>query len=104
LSGAGLDIQPTGFISLTKDQTGTLVARWTIRSKEPGKFNLIVNKSVSDREIRFTPSPVIAVEVKQTVSGYAAEVWPILTTVLGSFLTIPGLIAVFKDRKKDRQD
>ena len=135
LSGAGLDVQPPGWISLQKDAAaGQRAARWTIRAKEAGNYEMVLNSEnqyVFSRHpptggisrpdlgddgflgkenslgtpvpIFFSSNPVIHLEVRLKYRDYVALAWPILVGIMGSFLTVPGIIAYLKDRKKERE-
>jgi hypothetical protein len=125
LSGAGLEVKPEGYVSLQRsDIPGRLTANWTIRAKETGRYKLVVNfkdKAVQSTNVsglrrsapvEFRPIAVslgetstpLEVRFKRTLGGYVAQIWPILVTVMGSLLTVPGIIAFLKERSKEKEE
>jgi hypothetical protein len=132
LSGAGVDVEPKEWLTLLPDgQTpvtwsvkGTEVGSFTLvlnarfnvhalkkLSSEslkrlditPAQLVAIDTIPVPSKAIRFDAGREITIEVKRAWKDYFAIVCAGMGSFMGSLLTLPGIIAFLRDRKKERE-
>jgi hypothetical protein len=75
-------------------------ASWSARATVPGIYYLALNSQTS--MLRLTKEPSIVVKVTARWSSVLRDAWPYVSSFLGSLLTLPGILAYFKDRKTTR--
>lgn len=107
LSGAGLQVAPQDWLTLRLEGSRkSQPVAWTVRADKNGTYRLLFNgKFDSSPTARNTVKPDISypadvtLEVRSRFSDYFVLSWPYVTFVMGSFLTVPGILAFLKDRK-----
>jgi len=107
LSGAGLQITPQDWLTLRLEgNRKSQPISWTVRADKEGTYRLLFNgKFDSSLTAHNTVRPDISypadltLEVRSRVSDYFVRYWPYLTYVMGTFLTVPGILAYLKRRK-----
>jgi hypothetical protein len=108
LSGAGVEIVPKDWLSLSPDKP----AKWSVAGTEPGEYSLVMNfkptsptdPNDSGTKLVFSPSSDISLTVERRWRDWVAQGWPIFAAFMGSLLTLPGILAFLKDRKNEKLD
>jgi hypothetical protein len=116
LAGAGLDIEPKDWLTLSPSQANPEVTvKWSIRANDPGRYRLVFNPKLGlpiesggrnkpqtfvGPKIEFVPQADIPIIVKSKWSDYVAKASPFVAAFMGSLLTLPGIIAFLKERKR----
>jgi hypothetical protein len=119
VSGAGMEVEPKEWLPLQQiGSSDQLSATWSIRTIEEGQQHLVINsKNALDNllstgpngkeyhltRLRLEPGADIPIQVKAKWANYLPKIWTLLAAFMGSLLTLPGILAFLKDRKKDRQ-
>jgi hypothetical protein len=107
LSGAGLQIAPQDWLTLRLEgHRKSQPVSWTVRADKNGTYRLLFNgKFDSSLTARNIVQPDISypadltLKVRSRFSDYFVRYWPYLTSVMGTFLTLPGILAYLKGRK-----
>jgi hypothetical protein len=109
LSASGLEVEPNDWIPLHAVREFDLVALWTIRATSPGSYSLVLNAKIEQESnnaetlvVRFFPSDNLTVSIVRGWDDYLKMVSGPFVTFMGSLLTLPGVIAFLKDRKRER--
>ncbi len=111
LSAAGLEVEPNDWIPLHAGRDIELVALWSIRASSPGSYSLVLNAKIDQQSneaetlvVRFFPSDNLTVSVVRGLDDYLKMVSGPIVTFMGSLLTLPGIIAFLRNRKREREE
>jgi hypothetical protein len=98
LSAAGLEVKPDSAVKLTLvGQRRT--AAWSARATVPGTYTLILNSATA---LSLEDMPTIVVKITSRWSTLVQNGWPYVSSFFGSLLTLPGILAYFKERRTAR--
>lgn len=104
-----LGVQPKEWLDIS---INGVAPQWSITPTEPGTYLLVLNarhfSSTVGAPVPFDFKLPLdrQVKVKGNWTYYAQKLWPFAVTVLGTFITLPGLIGLIKEarnRKKKRR-
>lgn len=116
LAAAGMDVEPKDWIRLEPSSPYKVVGRWSIHAGSPGDYHLVFNAKVdamdpenlkhfgrnAEFEVIFNPNPDIPVTVVRSKFEYLRFAWGACVTFMGSLLTLPGILAFLKNRKREK--
>jgi hypothetical protein len=112
LSGSGLEVEPNDWVPLHAVNADVdLVAVWSIRATSPGSYSLVFNARIDEQPrksetlvVRFFPSDNVTLSGVRGWTDYLKIASGPAAAFMGSLLTLPGIIAFFKDRKREHEE
>jgi hypothetical protein len=108
LSGTGLSIDPSDWTYAAISSSGQVVSvDWTVNSSEAKRFPIVVAfKTVTESGIPIiVKGPEnVTIPIEQDLLGYVKLAWPQLAAFLGPAMTLPWLLAWWKERKQSAEN
>jgi hypothetical protein len=106
LSLAGADVQPKDWLNFPQHRIDT---QWSILEAEPGAYPIVLNIRSVAQSTANAPAPLnfkVPSDKQVIVKGrwiyYFSKFWPYAVTVLGAFITLPGLLSLLKDLRRKK--
>lgn len=80
--------------------------QWSVRGSKAGSYVVVINTDDSQQDEQYTLGGTTDFRTRLVQPKYSmyAKVWPLVTALGGSLLTIPGFLAYLQERRKRRSE